>query len=145
MFADGWQGLVREVFGQQRQQDAADQREIGQEVGITTARAVFAHQRVAPPVVTDFHPTPMPANKMQPLERDVLRGERTGKVVTGFGGGKPGLFDRPFAPQHYQGAGEGEICRQGFDGERIEATGFGAAMSGLGVDKKGVAGKASKP
>ena len=114
-------------------------------MGMTGAGTILAHEHVAPPMVADFHPAPMSANEFQPLGWCVLAGRGAGKVVARFGGGQAGLFARTLAAQDDQGPGKGKVGRQGLDGEGLEPPGFDAAMAGLGVGKKGVSGKASKP
>ena len=110
-----------------------------------TPGLVFAHQRIAPPVVADFGAAPVAANELKPLHGLVLVGRGAGQVVVRFAGGEPSLFDSAFIAQNDQGAGKGEIGRAGFDGEGMEAAGFNAPMAGLGMGKKGVACSASKP
>ena len=144
-FSDLRCGLLWKVFGKQGQQGAPQQSEISQEIGVATPGAVFTHHCIAPPVVADFHSAPVTANQLQPLSVGILGGERTGKVIARLGGGEAGLLKGALTPQHHQRAGVRKIHCQRFDGEGIEAAGFRAAMSGGGVDKKGVAGKASRP
>ena len=143
-FTDLWQGLVGKVVGEDCQECIAQECQIGQEVWVATAGAVFSHERIPPPVIADFHAAPVSANELEPLARTVLAGRGTGKVVAGFGGGQSGLFDGAFAAQDDQGSGKGEVGGQGFDGEGVEATGFDPTVSGLGVGKKGVSCRASK-
>jgi len=44
-----------------------------------------------------------------------------------------------------QGAGEGEVGAQGFDGEGVELAHFDPTVAGFGLGKKGVLGSESKP
>jgi hypothetical protein len=129
--------------GEEVQQRAAEERQIGEQSGVAGTRAVFAHEGVAPPVVADFDPAPVAADQPQPLLRAVGRGRRAGKIVTRFHGGESGRFDGALTAQHDQRAGKGEVGRQGFDGEGVEVADFDAAVAGLGVGKKGVSCRAS--
>jgi hypothetical protein len=144
-FTDLRQGLVWEVVGKDGQEYIAQECQISQEVWVATARAVFSHERITSPVIADFHAAPMSANQLEPVAGTVLVGRRTGEVIAGFGGGVSGLFDGALATQNDQGSGKGEVGRQGFDGEGVEAAGFDPPVSGLGVGKKGVSCRASKP
>jgi hypothetical protein len=137
-FTDLRQGLVWEVVGEDGQECIAQECQIGQEVWVATARAVFSHERITSPVIADFHAAPVSANQLEPMAGTVLIGRRTGEVIAGFGGGQPGIFDSALTAQDDQGSGKGEVGRQGFDGERVEAAGFDPPVSGLGVGKKGV-------
>jgi hypothetical protein len=105
---------------QQEQQRVADERQIGQEMGMTAARAVCSHDGIAPPMVAYCHTAPVSANQFQPLGRCVLVRRCAGKIGARFGGGQAGFFDRARATQDDQGSGEGEVGRQGFDGEGRE-------------------------
>ena len=138
------QWLVGAVFRQEGQQRVADQRQIGQQVGVAAARTVLAHQRIAPPVVADFDPAPVAADEFKPLLVAVFLGWGAGEVVAAFGGGVAGLFDRPLAAQHDQAAGKREVGRQRLDGEGVELADLDPSVGAVGVGKKGVAFKASK-
>jgi len=144
VFADFGQWAIGKVAGQEVQQGATQERQVGQQRGVAGTRAVFAHQGVAPPVVADFDPAPVAADESQPLLRAVLIGRGAGQIVAGFAGGEAGLFDGSFAAQDDQGAGKGEVGGEGFDGEGVEATDFDASVARLGVGKKGVPGIASR-
>src|SRR5512136_267415 len=137
-FTNLWQGLVGKVVGEDGQECIAQECQIGQEVWVATAGAVFSHERITPPVIADFHAAPVSANELEPLVRMVLAGRGTGEIVAGFSGGQSGLFDGAFAAQDDQSSGKGEVGGQGFDVEGVEAAGFDPAVSGLGVGKKGV-------
>ena len=136
--------MVREVVGEQGEEAVAQQREIGQRVWVASARTVFAHEGISPPVVADFNPAPVAADEFEPLGGIVLVGAGAGEVVTAFGSGERGFFDRAFATQDDQGSGKGEVGFHRFDGEGEEAPEFNAPSSGLGVGKKGVSSKESK-
>jgi len=145
VFLDLREGVMGEVIGQQCQEGAAQEGEVGQEVGVTGTRAIFAHQGVAPPVVADFDAPPMTADEAQPLGRGVLVGGSAGEVEARFGGGEAGLFDGALAANDDEGAGKREVGRQRFDGEGIETAEFDASVAGFGLGKKGVLGRASRP
>jgi len=144
LFADLRQGTVWETLGEEGQQAAAEEREIGQEIGITTAGAIFPHEHIAPPVIADFHPAPVAASERQPLVGAVLFRGGAGKIIVRFGGRLSGLFDRPFVMLNDQGACIGEIRRQRFNGEGMEPPEVNPSVSGLEIGKKGVSGSASK-
>ena len=96
-------------------------------------------------MVAYLHSAPVSANEFQPLAGCVLVRRGAGKVVTGFGGGSPGLFDGALAAQDDQGSGKGKVGRQGLDGEGVESPGFNPSVTGLGVGKKGVSLRESRP
>ena len=145
MFPKFWQGLFAQRFGEDRQQGAAHDGQVGQQGGLTGPGTVFAHEDVASPVIADFDPAPMSANQIQPLVGGILTRGRTGEVVTGFGRGELGSFLGAVAPHHDHGAGKGKVGGEGLDGKGMELPGFDAAVTGVVVGKKGVFGKASKP
>lgn len=140
-----WQRLFLQGIGQDLQHRITDQCHVGQQPGVARARAVFAHQGVAPPVVAHFHPTPVASDQVQPLPWGVLLGQRARQVVTRFGGGVAGLFHRPLAAQDDQRSSVGKVCGERFDGEGVQTPGLHASVPGLGVGKKGVPFNASSP
>ena len=144
MLPDFGQGLVWKVVGQQCQQGAAQDGQIGQEIGVAAARAVFSHKRIAPPVIANFHSAPVSANELEPRCGAVLVRYGAGEIVMGLGGGLAGSFDGAAVAQDDQGSGKGEIGCEGFDGEGVQVPDFDPSVSGMGVDKKGVSLRLSK-
>ena len=144
-FLDLGQRLVRKVVWEEGEQGAAQQREVGQEVGLAAAGAVFAQEDVASPVVADFHAAPVAANEGKPLVWLILFRVGAGKVIVRLGGGPAGLFDGARVAQDDDGAGTGEVGLQRFDGEGMDLADFDAAVDGIGLGKKGVSGSASRP
>ena len=144
-FADLRQRLVGEVIGQECQQRIADERQIGQKLWVATARAVFSHKGVTPPVVADFGATPVSADEPEPLGWPVFIGQGAGKIVAGFGGAQTGLFNGALAAQNDQASCKREVSPQRFDGEGVQAAHFDSTVTGLGVGKKGVRCRASQP
>ena len=51
LFLDLWNRLVGEVVSENRQQGAAQEREIGERVGLAGAGAIFAPKDIALPMV----------------------------------------------------------------------------------------------
>jgi len=145
VFADFRQGSVGEVLGQQGQQGTSEQGQIGQEVGVARAGTVLALDGIAAPVVADFHAGPVTPDEGLPLVRAVAIVRHAGEVVAGFGGGLAGFLDGEVTAHDDQGACEGEVGSQGFDGEGMEPADFDAPVTGFGLEEKGVAGKASRP
>src|ERR1700676_4879208 len=131
------------MLGQKRQEGAADKCEVGQEVWLATAGAVFSEDDVTPPMVSNFHTSPVPANQSEPLRRAVLLGQCAGQVVVRLSGALVGFFDAPGIAQHNQTSSKGEIGLHGLDGEGVQATGFDSSVSGFAGDKKGVCWSAS--
>ena len=144
-FLDLGQRLVRKVVGEGGEQGAAQQREVGQEVGLAAAGAVFAQEDVPSPVVADFHAAPVAANQGEPVQWAVLVWPGAGKIIVRFGGGPASFFDRALVAQDDQRAGPGEVRRQRFDGEGMELADFNPSVGGVGLGKKGVSGSASRP
>ena len=62
-----------------------------------------------------------------------------------FGGSLAGLFDGAAIAQDNQASAKREVGFQRFDGEGVQEPGFDSSVSGLGVGKKGVSLRASKP
>lgn len=139
------QRTVGKVIGQQGQERVAEQGQVGQEVGVAGTGAIFPQQHVAPPMVANFHPAPVPPDQPLPLGWAILVGRGAGQVVAGFGGGQSGLFDGALTAQDDQGPGEGEVGVERFEGEGVQVADLDPSVAGFGVDKKGVSGKASKP
>ena len=137
-FSDLRQRMVWIVIGQDSQQGAADQRQVGQQVRIAAARTILAHQGVTAPVVADFHPSPMAADESKPLLGAVWIRRGAGEVVAAFRGGVSRFLDGPLAAHHNQGSGKGKIGGHRFEGEGVELANFDSSMGALGVGKKGV-------
>jgi len=138
------QRAVWKLVGQEGQQGAAEEREVGQEIGVAAAGAVFAQKDIAPPVVADFHAAPVAANQGEPVQWAVLVWPGAGKIIVRFGGGPASFFDRALVAQDDQRAGPGEVRRQRFDGEGMELADFNPSVGGVGVGKKGVSWSASR-
>jgi hypothetical protein len=145
VFADFRQGSVGEVLGQQGQQCTSEQGQIGKEVGVARAGTVLALDGIAAPVVADFHAGPVTRDEGLPLFRAIGVVRYAGKVVTGLGGGLGGFLDGEVTAYDHQGACRGEVGRQGFDGEGVDAADLNASVTGSGLEEKGVLGKASRP
>ena len=137
-FLDLWEGKVREVIGEEREERTAQQGEIGEGVGVASAGAAFAADRVAAPVVADLDAGPVALDEREPLGRGVRGGFGAGEVVTDFVGGDGGAFHRAGAAHRDHGAGVGEVSGEGFDREGVDASGDDAAVAGIGEEKKGV-------
>ena len=133
------------MLGKDWQQRTANQRQIGQEVGIAGAGTIFPHQDVATPMIADFDSAPMAANQPQPLLGLILLGQQAGEVIAGFGGAGTGLLEGPLTAQDQQASGIGELELEGFDGKGMQLPGFDSPVAGLGLGKKGVSCNASKP
>ncbi len=91
-FAELREGLFAEAFGEERKEGVTDERQVGQQVGLTGAGTVFAHQDIASPMIADFDPAPMFSDQVQPFLGRILIWWRAGEVVTGLGGGDAALF-----------------------------------------------------
>jgi len=131
------EGEVGEVIGQEGEEGAAHEGEIGEGVGVTRARAVLAPEGVAAPVVADFDAGPVALDELQPLRRSVRGGLGTGEVVADFVGGDGGALYGAGAAHDDHGAGVGEVGGERFDREGVNATGDDATVAGLGEEKKG--------
>ncbi len=97
MFQQFGPGLVGVMFGQERQQRAADQRHVGQQIGVAAAGSILAQHSVAPPVVAHFDSAPVSANQLQPLFIAILSRLTARQVVAALGAGLAGLLGRPLA------------------------------------------------
>jgi len=138
------EGCLPKAVSQDRQQSAAEEGEVGQQVGLAGTRTVFPHQHVTAPVIADFNPAPMSPDQSQPLRGRMLLRGCTGEIIPGFGSGDPGSFLGAVTAHHDQGPGKGEVGGEGFDGEGVEFPEFDAPVTGVAVGKKGVLGTASK-
>ena len=96
-------------------------------------------------MVAVFHAGPVATDQSQPLFGAICFGRATRQVVAAVAAGLAGLFDRALAAHHDQAAGKGEVGRQGLEGKGMEASHFDPAVTAVGLDKKGVLGKASRP
>lgn len=59
MLAQLWEGLFLNMCGQDLQEGVANERHIGQQIGIARTGAIFSHQHIAPPVIADFNAAPV--------------------------------------------------------------------------------------
>jgi hypothetical protein len=100
-----------EMLWQEGQQRAAQQGQVGQEIGVAAARAILSQQGVTPPMVAVFHASPVTANEVEPLLGAAVIGQEAGKIIVGFGAELAGLFDQALIAQHDQASGEGKIGR----------------------------------
>ncbi len=72
------QSTCVEVLGHDRQKRIANEGQIGQQIGVARARAIFSHQGIASPVIADFNPGPVSTDQIQPLLGPILLGQRAG-------------------------------------------------------------------
>lgn len=144
MFLDEGERPAREVLRKQAEQGAAQEREIGEGVGITRAGAIFAPKDIALPMVADLDASPMTADQRVPLRRTALAGFGTRQIEPAFVGGLAGGFDGALAAHDNQAAGEGEVGFKRFEGEGMQAAVFDPAVAAGCLKKKGVSGTASK-
>ena len=140
---DFWLRTAVKFLGQAPEQSAANQGQVGQQVGIARARAVLPHEDVPSPVIADFHSRPMAADALEPLCRLIVLGRKAGEIVTGFGAGGTGLFKGAPAAHHDQGSGVREVGCERFDGEGVHGALFDASVAEAVFGKKGVLGKRS--
>ena len=132
------EGEVGEVVREKREERTAQEGEIGEETRMAGAGTVFAPDGVAAPMVADFNAGPVALDERQPLRRGVRGGFGAGEVVADFVGGDGGAFHRAGAAHHDQGARKGEVGRERFEREGVDAAGDDAAVAGIGEEKKGV-------
>jgi len=132
------------VTWQEGEQGAAQQREIGEGVGVAGAGAIFAPKDIALPMIADLDAGPMTADQRVPLGGPALAGFGTRQIEPAFVGGLAGGFDRALAAHDNQAAGEGEVGCKRFEGEGMQAAVFDPAMAAGSLEKKGVPGKTSK-
>lgn len=136
-FLDLREGEVGEVIREEDEEGVAQQREIGEGVGVARAGAVFAPDGVAAPVVADLDPGPVALDEGQPLRRGVRGGLGAGQVGADFVGGDGGALYRAGAAHHNQGARIRKVGGERFNREGVDAAGDDAAVAGIGEEKKG--------
>ena len=66
LFDDG-EGHVGKVVGEEGEQGVAQEREIGEGIGVAGPGAILAPEGIALPVIADFNPGPVPADQPRPL------------------------------------------------------------------------------
>ena len=119
------------------EQGAAKQSEIGQGVGLTSARAVFTPQRVSAPVVAVFDASPMAADQVLPMRRSIVGGRNAGEIEARFCACLTIAFHHARAAHDDQRARKGEIDLERFDWEGVDLPGFDSTVAGVGLRKKG--------
>ncbi len=129
--------------GETGEQGAAQQREVGEGVGVAGAGAILAPDGVAAPMVADLHAGPVSAQESVPLGRGALGGPLAGEVEARLRGLASGPDGDALAADDDQAAGEGEVEGLGLDGEGVEAAMFESAVAFGRLGKKGVSGNAS--
>jgi len=82
MFPDLWEGLFLKGLGKQVQQCTANERHIGQQIGVTGSGTILAHQGIAPPVIADFNSTPVSSDQPQPLLGAIVLRGQTREIMT---------------------------------------------------------------
>ena len=132
------------VEGDEGEQGAAQEGEVGESAGVAGARAVFAPEVVAAPVVADLDAGPVSADQVMPLLRGAFVGLLAGEVETAFRGGLVGLAGVNLTAHHHDAAGAGKADGVWFYGKAVQAALLGAAMAFGVLDKKRVALSASK-
>ena len=125
------------VFVKQTQKGVADEGEVGHQIGIAAAGAVFAAKGIAAPVVAIFYSAPVAADEVDPAFVRALRRLLTREVVSGFEGGFAGLFLGATALHCNQSTREGKVDGDGFDWPQDQAALFDSPVTGLGLDKRG--------
>jgi len=143
VFLDDGQGPAREVLREQGEQGAAQERKVGEGVGVAGAGAIFAPEDIALPMIADFDAGPVAADQRLPLGRAALAGFGAGQVEPGVVGSLAGGFDGALAAHDNQAAGEGEVRRERVEGEGVQAAVFDPAVAASCLEKKGVPGTAS--
>ena len=120
VFPDLGKREVVEMIGQRGQEGVADEREVGQQVGIATAGAVLSHDCVTSPVVAILHAAPVAADQFQPLRRAWIARRDARKMIARLLGGAARFLVRPLAADHHQAPCMGEAGLHGLDGEGME-------------------------
>ena len=134
---------IRVMLGQKGEEGVAQEREVGQRGGVACARVILAPYDIAPPVIADLDATPMPADELLPLGWGAFCWLQTGEIVAGFGRSLGGFLGRDLAPHDADAAGERETSRRGFEGKGGQLPELYAPVTGRGLGKKGVPGRAS--
>ena len=135
---------IRVVDGEEGEQGAAQEGEVGEGTGVAGARAVFAPEVVAAPVVADLDAGPVSADQVMPLLRCAFVGLLAGEVETAFGGGLVGFAGKNLTAHHHDAAGAGKADGVWFYGKDVQTALLGAAMAFGLLDKKRVSLSASK-
>ena len=86
-FLDLREREVGKVCWKEGEQGTTDQGEVGEGAGVAGARAVFAPEGVAAPMVADLDTGPVALNEGEPLRGGVRVGLGAGQVVAHFFGG----------------------------------------------------------
>lgn len=141
LFDDG-EGHVGKVAREEDEQGVAQERKIGEGVGVAGPGTIFAPEGVALPVIADFNAGPMAADELLPLGGSALVGFGAGEIKAGFAGGFPGGFDGALAAHDDQTADEGEVGLKRVAGKGMDAARFDAAVPAARFEKKGVPGSA---
>ena len=143
-FKDLFERARREVNGSKREQDVAQEGEIGERAWVAGPGAVLAPEAVAAPMVADLHSGPMTADECLPLLRGAFGRLQGREVESGFVGGFAGLFGEDLTANHDDAAGPSKAGGIRLYGEDVQAALFRAAMPGAVLKKKGVFSKALK-
>lgn len=99
---------------------------------------VLSHQHVSPPVVANLNPCPMTTDELIPLGSGVLLGFSAGEVIARLGAADSRFLDGPLTAHHDESPGMWEIGLQRLDCKRMDSPLLYPAVSGSGLEKKGV-------
>src|SRR5205823_1100246 len=106
---------IRVVLAEEREGGAPQQGEVGDDVGLATAGAVFAAKGIAAPVVADFDAGPMAADEVMPAGVRALASLLAGKIVPGLEAVFAALLLRAAALHRDDGASKGKANRGRLD------------------------------
>lgn len=113
------------------EQGVAQERHVGEGIGLVGSRTVLAPEVVPAPVIADFDAGPMAADQALPLCRRAFLRILTGEIKPGLLGGDAGFLGGDLAAHDDDAAGPGEAGGNRLYGEDVQAALLGAAVAGV--------------
>lgn len=121
----------------EKQGHAAQEGEVGQEIGVAAARGIFAQRSVTAVVVAVLDSSPVGTAQVDPALRGAIFPELAGKIEALLLTLVAGFLDEPCAADFQNDAAEGEPCGEGFGRGEADLAGLHASMPAGGLGKKG--------
>lgn len=121
----------------EKQADAAQECEVGQDIGVAAAGGVLAEGGVAAVVIAIFDPGPVRAAQVDPVLGSAFFPELVGKIEAFFLALVGGFLDESGAADFQDDATEGEAGAQWLGRAEADLAGFDAPVPASGLGKKG--------
>lgn len=130
-------GLAFIVVIDEPKGSAAEDSQVGNDIGFATGGAVLIPESVASPVVSIFHPAPVTPDEIDPALVGMFVGLLTGKVVAGLERALSCPLVGATALNADAGASKGKVDGHGRDVAQDQAPFFDSPVADIGLEQRG--------